>query len=123
MIPLVAETLLLAPEGMVTVTALKWTGVFPTVGNLAEATTVRPVAGAAGGVCPAAAVASATVQTKNVPIGVDRMWLSLNQFNGSNQTAVAATSAKPPIARSDPSLDHLVRAQQQRLRDREPECL
>jgi hypothetical protein len=96
---------------MVTVTALKWTGVSPTVGNLAEATTVRAVAGAAAGVCPAAVVANATVQTKNVPIGVDRMWLSLNQFNGSNQTAVAATSAKPPIARNDPSLNHLVRAQ------------
>jgi hypothetical protein len=73
-------TLLLAPAGMVTLTALKWTGVSPTVGNLVEATTVRAVAGTAGGVCPAAGAASAAAQTKNLPIVVDRMCLSLNKF-------------------------------------------
>src|SRR6476620_8674498 len=78
--PLVEETVLLAPEGMVTLTALKWTGASPTVGNLAEATTVRAVGGAAGGVCPAAVAASAAAQTRNVAIGVARMWLSVNKF-------------------------------------------
>jgi hypothetical protein len=77
---LVDETLLLAPEGMVTLTALKWTGASPTVGNLVEATTVRAVAAAAGGVCPAAGVASAAAQTKKLAIVVDRIWLSLNQL-------------------------------------------
>jgi hypothetical protein len=65
---------------MVTLTALKWTGVSPTVGNWVEATTVRAVAGAAGGVCPAAGAASAAAQTKKLAIVVDRMWLSLNEF-------------------------------------------
>ena len=74
------EKLLLAPEGMVTLTALKWIGVSPTVGNLVEATIVRAVAGTAGGVCPAAGAASAAVQTKNVPMVTDRMGLSLNKF-------------------------------------------
>src|SRR5438552_4680785 len=78
--PLVEETLLLAPEGMVTLTALKWTGVSPTVGNLVEATTVRAVAGAAGGVCPRAGAASAATQTKKPPMVVGCMWLSLNKF-------------------------------------------
>jgi hypothetical protein len=64
---------------MVTLTALKWTGVSVTVRNLAEATTVRAVAGEAGGVCPAAVAASAAAQTKSVPIAVDRMLLSLNK--------------------------------------------
>ena len=77
---MVEETLLVAPEGMVTLTALKWTGVSPTVGNLVEATTVRAVAGAAGGVCPAAGAASVAAQTKKLPIIVDRMWLSFNKF-------------------------------------------
>ena len=77
---MVEETLLLAPEGMVTLTALKWTGVSPTIGNLVEATTVRAVAGAGGGVCPAAGAASAAAQTKNLPIVMDRMCLSLNTF-------------------------------------------
>ena len=77
---MVEETLLLAPEGMVTVTTLKWSGVSTTVGNLVEATTVRAVAGEAGGVCPAAVAASAAAQTKNVAIGVARMWLSVSKF-------------------------------------------
>jgi hypothetical protein len=69
---LVDETLLLAPGGIVTLTALKLTGVSPTVGNFVEATTVRTVGAAADGVCPAVGVASAT-QTKILPIVVDRM--------------------------------------------------
>src|SRR6266576_154551 len=77
--PLLEETLLLAPEGMVTLTALKWTGVSPIVGNLVEATTVRVGAGAAAGVCPPAGTASAAAQSKNPPSVVDRIgspWLS-----------------------------------------------
>jgi hypothetical protein len=81
---LVEETLLLAPDGMVTLTTLKWTGVSPTVGSLVEATTVRAVAGAAGGVCPAALAASAAAQIMNLEIVVDRMWLSLTKFNLSS---------------------------------------
>lgn len=76
---LVEETLLLAPWGIVTLTALKCIGVSPTAGNLAEATNVRVVAGAAGGVCPAAGTVSAA-QTRRLPIVVDRMWLSLNEL-------------------------------------------
>ena len=79
--PLFEETLLLAPDGMVTLTALKWTGVSPTVGNLVAATTVRALAGAAGSVCPAAMAANATEQAKNVPIEVARMWLSVNKVH------------------------------------------
>src|SRR2546422_492502 len=59
-IPLVDETLLLAPEGMVRLTALKWTGASPSRGNLVAATDVRTVAGGAGGFCPAAGAISAT---------------------------------------------------------------
>jgi len=75
-IPLFEETLLLAAEGMVTLTALKWTGVSPTIGNLVEATTVRAGAGAAGAVSPAAWVASAAAQNTKLPIVMDRMSLS-----------------------------------------------
>ena len=69
---MVGETLLLAPEGIVTLTALKWTGVSPTAGNLVEATTVLAVAGAAGGLCPAAGTQSATAQTNELATNVRR---------------------------------------------------
>src|SRR2546423_14347181 len=78
--PLLEETPLLAPDGMVTLTALKWTGVSPSVGNLVEATTVRVAAGAGGGVWPAAEAASAAAHTRKLPIVVARMWPSLNKF-------------------------------------------
>ena len=42
---------------MVTRTALKCTGLSPTVVSLVEASTVRAIAGAAGGLCPAAGAA------------------------------------------------------------------
>src|SRR6185437_15274996 len=77
--PLVGETLLLAPWEIVTRTTLKCIGVSPTVANLAEATNARVVAGAAGGVCPAAGTASAA-QIRKLPIIVDRIGLSLNEL-------------------------------------------
>src|SRR6185437_15335043 len=64
---------------IVTRTTLKCIGVSPTVANLVEATTVRVVAGAAGGVCPAAGTVSAA-QTRRLPIIVDRIRLSLNEL-------------------------------------------
>src|SRR2546426_5055422 len=64
---------------MVTLTALKWTGVSPTDGSLVEATTVRAVDGAGGGVCPAAGAASTAAQIRKLPSVVDRMSLSLNE--------------------------------------------
>src|SRR5437870_12803543 len=64
---------------MVTLTALKWTGVSPTDGSLVEATTVRAVDGAGGGVCPTAGAASTAAQTRKLPSVVDRMSLSLNE--------------------------------------------
>ena len=89
--PLLEETLLLAPEGMVTLTALKWTGVSPSVGNLVEATTVRVAAGAGGGVWPAAEAASAAAHTRKLPIVVARMWLSLNKFISIDQALSPGT--------------------------------
>ena len=41
--PSAEETLLPVPAGRVTLTALKWTGVSPSIGNLVAATTVRAV--------------------------------------------------------------------------------
>jgi hypothetical protein len=82
------ETLLLAPEGMVTLTALKWTGVSPSVGNLVDATTVRAVAGAGGGVWPAAEAASAAAHTRKLPMVVDRMGLSLSKFISIDQANI-----------------------------------
>src|SRR5260370_30277919 len=62
-IPWVDETLLLIPEGMVTLTALKWTGASPSNGNLVEATAVRTAAGGVGGFCPAAGAMNAAAHT------------------------------------------------------------
>src|SRR5438105_10369981 len=105
--PSLEETLLLAPEGRVTLTALKWTGVSPSIGNLVEATTVRVVAGAGAGVWPAAEAASAAVHTRKHPIVVARMWLSLNKFiriddapDVSRHAFVASTIALAHAARA-----------------------
>src|SRR5438105_12279744 len=88
---LLEETPLHAPDGMVTLTALKWTGVSPSVGNLVEATTVRVAAGAGGGIWPAAEAASAAAHTRKLPIVVARMWFSSNKFISIDQALSPGT--------------------------------
>src|SRR2546429_8156054 len=96
--PLLEETLLLAPEGMVTLTALKWTGVSPSVANLVEATTVRVAAGAGGGVWPAAEAASAGPHTRKPPVFGARLAASLYKFRRILQTLYPGAAA--PLKKS-----------------------
>jgi hypothetical protein len=56
--PVPGATLLFSPRGMVTATALKWSGTSVTVGSLVAAITVRVIADGAGGVCALAETAS-----------------------------------------------------------------
>src|SRR5437588_5071628 len=96
---------------MVTLTALKWIGVSPTAGSLVEATTVRAVAGAGGGVCPMAGTANAAAQTRRLPIAMDRMSLSLNEFITvpSDHASLRASPRLDLVARHrrDGGADHL----------------
>src|SRR5258705_13533044 len=71
--PLAAETPLFSPGGRVTLTALKWSGTSVTVGSLVAATTVRVIAGAAGGVCAAPRAGGAPAPGQKNPGG--REWL------------------------------------------------
>jgi hypothetical protein len=75
---LAAETLLFWPDGIVTLTALKWSGTSVTVDSLAAAMTVRVIAGGAGVVCAAAEVPSAIApsESDSVPIVLNRMMAS-----------------------------------------------
>ena len=52
--PLGADRLIFWPAGIETLAALKYRDVLPREGRLVPATTVRVIAGAAGGVCAAA---------------------------------------------------------------------
>src|SRR5882724_39415 len=66
--PLAAETPLFSPGGRVTLTALKWSGTSVTVGSLVAATTVRVIAGGAGGVCAAPEAGSAIAPSSSSPV-------------------------------------------------------
>jgi hypothetical protein len=73
------EALLFSPRGMVTATALKWSGTSVTVGNLVVAITVRVIADGAGGVCALAAAASATEPSSSTAVVGNRMMAALKR--------------------------------------------
>src|SRR6266568_1040209 len=68
--PAAPKKLVAAPGGMVTLTALKWSGTATTVGSLVAATRVRVIAGEAGVVCAAAGPARAAVPRSTIPIAL-----------------------------------------------------
>src|SRR5271169_7107232 len=71
--PLAARARLFSPGGSVTLTALKWSGASVALGSLVAATTVRAIAGGAGGVCAAADTASITAPSSAIPVVLNRM--------------------------------------------------
>src|ERR1700730_7969767 len=66
--PLAAETPLFSPEARVMLTALKWSGTSVTVGSLVAATTVRAIAGVAGGGWGGPELGSAIAPSNSNPV-------------------------------------------------------
>src|SRR6266446_3773526 len=76
--PFAAETLLFPPGGIVTLSALKWSGPSTTLGSLVAAITVRAIVDGGGGVCAAAERAARTAVAHNTsPVVQNRMGASL----------------------------------------------
>src|SRR5438552_149495 len=94
--PTAARAPLFSPGGTVTLTALKWSGTFVTVGSLAAATTVRAIVDGAGVVCAAAEAASTAAPSSSVPAVLNRVVAS--QFSGRSEHHTPSSGLLEPQA-------------------------